>query len=121
MWSPEDKEPPEGIPDEKEDQYRVSIDWFLEAEEYNEWMCEEDYEVDEDGENKTNDMYLTDEEYSNCFEKPKKKAKRKRSPSPSVAITAAPAIAGSAATPGKRNNNIPYARHYYPLLITNRS
>ena len=121
MWSPEDKEPPEGIPDEKEDQYRVSIDWFLEAEEYNEWMCEEDYEVDEDGENKTNEMYLTDEEYSNCFEKPKKKAKRKRSPSPSVAITAAPAIAGSAATPGKLNNITPYARHYKPLLIANRS
>ena len=44
MWSPKDKEPPEGIPDEKEEQYRVSIDWLLEAEEYNEWMCEEDYE-----------------------------------------------------------------------------
>ena len=27
-------------------------------------------------------MYLSDEEYSNCFEKPKKKGKRKRSPSP---------------------------------------
>ena len=29
-----------------------------------------------------NEMYLSDEEYSNCFEKPKKKGKRKRSPSP---------------------------------------
>ena len=53
MWPPEDKEPPEGIPDEKEEQYRVSVDWFFEAEEYNEWMCEEDYEVDEKGQ-KTN-------------------------------------------------------------------
>ena len=73
MWTPEEKEPPEGIPDEKEEQYRVSIDWLLEAKEYNEWMCEEDYEVDEKHNNKTNDMYMTDEEYSNCFEKPKKK------------------------------------------------
>ena len=27
--------------------------------------------VDDDGENKTNEMYMTDEEYANCFEKPK--------------------------------------------------
>lgn len=82
MWPPEDKEPPEGIPDEKEEQYRVSVDWVIESEDYNEWMCEEDYEVESNGEPKVNEMYLSDEEYSNCFEKPKKKGKRKRSPSP---------------------------------------
>jgi len=83
MWPPEEKEPPEGIPDEKEEQYRVSVDWLFEAEEYNEFMCEEDYEVEENGQNKSNEMYMTEEEYSNCFEKPsKKKGKRKRSPSP---------------------------------------
>lgn len=82
MWPPEDKEPPEGIPDEKEDQYRVSVDWLFEGEEYNEWMCEEDYEVEENGTIKANEMYMSEEEYSNCFEKPKKKGKRKRSPSP---------------------------------------
>merc|ERR1711963_707986 len=83
MWPPEEKEPPEGIPDEKEEQYRVSVDWLIEAEEYNEFMCEEDYEVEENGQNKSNEMYMTEEEYSNCFEKPsKKKGKRKRSPSP---------------------------------------
>merc|ERR1711962_576420 len=82
MWLPEDKEPPEGIPEEKEDQYRVSVDWLIEGEDYNEWMCEEDYEVEINGEPKVNEMYLSDEEYSNCFEKPKKKGKRKRSPSP---------------------------------------
>merc|ERR1712051_609645 len=81
-WPPEDKEPPEGIPDEKEEQYRVSVDWVIESEDYNEWMCEEDYEVESNGEPKVNEMYLSDEEYSNCFEKPKKKGKRKRSPSP---------------------------------------
>merc|ERR1711899_395150 len=102
LWTPEEKEPPEGIPDEKEEQYRVSIDWLLEAEEYNEWMHEEDYEVDEKHNNKVNDMYMTDEEYSNCFEKPKKKAKRKRSPSPppvTPTATAASATSSNSATP----------------------
>lgn len=98
MWPPEEKEPPEGIPDEKEEQYRVSVDWLFEAEEYNEWMCEEDYEVEENGEAKSNDLYLTEDEYSNCFEKPKKKAKRKRSPSPppasNTSASATPANAG---------------------------
>ena len=83
MWPPEDKEPPEGnfnlwffflnkkilnlnsrfdiiwfsvqgIPDEKEEQYRVSVDWVIESEDYNEWMCEEDYEVESNGEPKVN-------------------------------------------------------------------
>ena len=83
MWPPEEKEPPEGIPDEKEEQYRVSVDWLLEGEEYNEWMCEEDYEVEEDGKIKENEMYMDQDEFSNCFEKPKKKTKKRgRSPSP---------------------------------------
>ena len=41
-----------GIPDEKEEQYRVSVDWLIESEDYNEWMCEEDYEVESNGEAK---------------------------------------------------------------------
>ncbi len=90
MWPPEDKEPPEGIPDEKEEQYRVSVDWLFEGEEYNEWMCEEDYEVEENGTAKPNEMYMSDEEYSGCFEKPKKKGKRKRSPSPPPSATKTP-------------------------------
>jgi hypothetical protein len=84
MWAPDEKEPPEGIPDEKEEQYRVSVDWLYDAEDYNEWMCEEDYEVEDNGDNKANDMYMTEDEYSNCFEKPKKNAKRKRSLSPAA-------------------------------------
>lgn len=84
MWPPEEKEPPEGIAEEKEEQYRVSVDWLLDAVEYNEWMCEEDYEVEENGEAKSNEMYMTEDEFSNCFEKPKKKPKRKRSPSPII-------------------------------------
>ena len=96
MWPPEEKEPPEGIPDEKEDQYRVSVDWILESEEYNELMYEEDYEVEENGEAKVSDLYMTEEEFSNCFEKPKKKPKRKRSPSPKTDVK-------GAATKGKGN------------------
>ena len=30
---------------EREEQYRVSIDWLYDMEDYNEWMFEEDYEV----------------------------------------------------------------------------
>ena len=44
----------QGIPDEKEEQYRVSVDWVIESEDYNEWMCEEDYEVESNGEPKVN-------------------------------------------------------------------
>ena len=109
MWTPEEKEPPEGIPDEKEEQYRVSIDWLLEAEEYNEWMHEEDYEVDEKHNNKVNDMYMTDEEYSNCFEKPKKKAKRKRSPSPQP-ITPTATAASATSTNSGTFCNLNYVR-----------
>ena len=65
MWPPEEKEPPEGIPDEKEEQYRVSVDWLFEADEYNEWMCEEDYEVEDDGKPKENEMYMDQDEFSN--------------------------------------------------------
>ncbi len=46
MWPPEDKEPPEMMEGrEREEQYRVAVDWFYDMEDYNEWMFEEDYEV----------------------------------------------------------------------------
>lgn len=60
-------------------------------------MYEEDYEVEENGEAKVNDLYMTEEEFSNCFEKPKKKPKRKRSPSPK------PDVKGAAGAKGKGN------------------
>ena len=85
MWPPEDKEPPEGIPDEKEEQYRVSVDWLIDADDWNEWMCEEDYEVEESGDGKVSDMFMGEDEFANCFEKPKKRmGKRRRSPSPAA-------------------------------------
>ena len=73
IYPPEDKEPPEfGEEPYREEQvgpsrnlepscaggkfeitflqYQVSADWLFDMEEYNEFMCEEDYAVDEDGE-----------------------------------------------------------------------
>jgi hypothetical protein len=86
MWPPEDKEPPEMMePKDREEMYRVSVDWIFDMDDYNEWMLEEDYEVDEKGVHKVNDTFLNEDEYVTCFEKPTKKkgGKRKRSPSPS--------------------------------------
>ena len=46
MWPPEDKEPDEMMESrEREEQYRVAVDWLYDMEDYNEWMFEEDYEV----------------------------------------------------------------------------
>ena len=83
MYPPEDKDPPEMIEErEREDVYNVAVDWLYETEANNEWMSEEDYEVDENGEAHTGDFFMADDEFQTCFEKPKKKPKRKRSPSP---------------------------------------
>ena len=68
----------------------MGADWLFDMEEYNEFMCEEDYEVDEAGDPQPNDMNMDFEEYSACEEKPKKakgSKKRGRSPSPPPAQT----------------------------------
>ena len=63
----------------------MSADWLFDAEDWNEWMCEEDYEVEENGDAKINEMFMSEDEFNVCFEKPKKKpGKRKRSPSPAA-------------------------------------
>lgn len=36
--------------------WRVSITWLLDSDQYNEWMTEEDYEVDEAGHKKVSDI-----------------------------------------------------------------
>jgi hypothetical protein len=36
-------------PEEKAEQYHVSVDWVLDGAQYNEWMNEEDYELEENG------------------------------------------------------------------------
>ena len=47
-------------------QYHVGADWLFDMEEYNEFMCEEDYEVEEGGDPQPNDMNMGQEEYAAC-------------------------------------------------------
>lgn len=103
MWPPDDKEPADMLEArEREDVYRVSVDWVYDMEDYNEWMLEEDYEVDLKGEHKANDSYMNEDDYATCFEKPskKKQMKRKRSPSPEV-MPAAKSKKGSSSMSSK--------------------
>ena len=44
-------------PEERPDQYNVSVDWILEAAQYNEWLNEEDFEVLENGKVKVRLQY----------------------------------------------------------------
>jgi SWI/SNF related-matrix-associated actin-dependent regulator of chromatin subfamily C len=85
LYPPDEKEPPEfGEELDRPDVFRVSVKWLIDMEDYNELMNEEDYEVDEKGAVKVNELDMTYDEFSSCEEKPKKKAKKRgRSPSPS--------------------------------------
>lgn len=69
--------------------WRVAAQWVLDLEQYNEWMPEDDYEVDEQGNKKVHKLRLSVEDLmsSSDGEKGKKqlpvsKRKRNRSPSP---------------------------------------
>lgn len=64
--------------------WRVSSSWLIESDQYNEWMNEEDYEVDEAGAKKIHKMRMSVEDLMNPGgdDKNKKKTKRKRSPTP---------------------------------------
>ncbi|XP_077301192.1 SWI/SNF- related protein mor isoform X3 [Arctopsyche grandis] len=68
--------------------WRVSSTWALDVHQYNEWMNEEDYEVDMNGKKKVHKLRLSVEDMmqsgsSNTESNAKtKKPKRKRSPSP---------------------------------------
>lgn len=83
---------PDSIPDNPgspEDRWRVSASWALDLEQYNEWMSEEDYEVDEQGKKKVHKLRLSVEELMPIGIDEKRvgkiganKQKRKRSPSP---------------------------------------
>lgn len=86
MFPPEEKEPYEfGDEIEREEMYRVDVDWLFDMENYNELMSEEDYQVDEKGKALAHDWILSFDEFSTCEEKPKKKTKKRgRSPSPST-------------------------------------
>uniref|UniRef100_A0A1Q3EY50 Putative chromatin remodeling factor subunit n=1 Tax=Culex tarsalis TaxID=7177 RepID=A0A1Q3EY50_CULTA len=90
-WVPNTFDLPDNVPDcplSPGDRWRVSASWVTDLEEYNEWMAEEDYEVDEAGRKKVHKHRLSvDELMSAGDEKVKKPGKlahqkRKRSPSP---------------------------------------
>ena len=72
----EDFEPGDAI-EERADQYHVMVDWVLdgETEGYNEWMNEEDYELDEAGKIKGNELNMTYDELETSEEKPDRKKK----------------------------------------------
>ncbi|XP_054262815.1 SWI/SNF complex subunit SMARCC2 isoform X2 [Macrosteles quadrilineatus] len=75
---PPDSPPPHSGP------WRVSASWALDLDQYNEWMNEEDYEMDENGRKKVHKLRLSVEDLMSQGDpdKSKKKQKRKRSPSP---------------------------------------
>lgn len=64
--------------------WRVSCAWLMDTDHYNEWMSEEDYEVDYDGHKKVHPQRMSVEDVMNPSndDRSKKKQKRKRSPSP---------------------------------------
>ncbi|GAB0092331.1 SWI/SNF complex subunit SMARCC2 [Sergentomyia squamirostris] len=70
------------------DRWRVCALWVLHLDQYNEWMTEEDYEVDEQGRKKTHRLRLTVDDLMTSAGDEKGRArtnknpKRKRSPSP---------------------------------------
>jgi len=74
-------------PTSPSDCWRVSASWVLDLDQYNEWMSEEDYEVDEQGRKKVHKLRLSVEDFMSSSNDDKgkakqPKAKRKRSPSP---------------------------------------
>ncbi|KAL0868466.1 hypothetical protein ABMA27_007953, partial [Loxostege sticticalis] len=65
--------------------WRVSASWVLDLPQYNEWMNEEDYEVDVNGKKKVHKLRLSVDDLipgAETSSKSKKGSKRKRSPSP---------------------------------------
>jgi SWI/SNF related-matrix-associated actin-dependent regulator of chromatin subfamily C len=89
-WVVNNFDMPDNIPDcppSPAERWRVSAQWIRDLDQYNEWMSEEDYEVDEQGRKKIHKLRLSVEDLmSSDGDKSKKqiasKSKRKRSPSP---------------------------------------
>lgn len=83
---------PENVPDNlppSVDRWRVTASWVLDLDQYNEWMPETDYEVDENGKKLVHSMRLSVDDLmsSGSDERTKNKGtkqKRKRSPSPTA-------------------------------------
>jgi SWI/SNF related-matrix-associated actin-dependent regulator of chromatin subfamily C len=90
-WVPNNFEMPENVPDcppSPSDRWRVSAQWVRDLDTYNEWMSEEDYEVDEQGRKKIHKLRLSVDDLMSAGDGDKQKkqigtkGKRKRSPSP---------------------------------------
>ncbi|XP_013147618.1 PREDICTED: SWI/SNF complex subunit SMARCC2 isoform X3 [Papilio polytes] len=77
---------PEGMSCEwsRSEPWRVSASWALDLPQYNEWMNEEDYELDSNGKKKVHKLRLSVDDLIPGAEPSSKgkKGKRKRSPSP---------------------------------------
>lgn len=83
---------PDNVPDcpaSPADRWRVSAQWVRDLDQYNEWMSEEDYEVDEQGRKKVHKLRLSVEDLMSSEGEKKKSGpaknkpnKRGRSPSP---------------------------------------
>lgn len=69
--------------------WHITYAWIFDTDQYNEWMSEEDYEVDETGRKKIHPRLMSIEDLINPADessKKKRECKRKRSPSPSSKI-----------------------------------
>ncbi|XP_017054099.1 SWI/SNF complex subunit SMARCC2 isoform X2 [Drosophila ficusphila] len=105
-WAVNNFDLPDHIPENPEspaERWRVSASWILDLEQYNEWMAEEDYEVDEHGKKKTHKQRMSIDDIMSFGDEKKKptasggKQKRRRSPSP--------ATSASTSKPGKRKRS----------------
>ncbi|XP_058058097.1 SWI/SNF complex subunit SMARCC1 [Anopheles bellator] len=93
-WVPNTFDLPDNIPDSPAspaERWRVSASWVIDLDDYNEWMSEEDYEVDEAGRKKVHPHRLGVEDLMSTGVEDKVKktpkvvnSKRKRSPSPAA-------------------------------------
>uniref|UniRef100_A0A182T6W7 SWI/SNF complex subunit SMARCC2 n=1 Tax=Anopheles maculatus TaxID=74869 RepID=A0A182T6W7_9DIPT len=99
-WVPNSFDLPDNVPESPPspaERWRVSASWVIDLDEYNEWMSEEDYEVDEVGRKKVHPHRLGVEDLMSSVggggggseDKVKKtpkvvNSKRKRSPSPAA-------------------------------------
>ncbi|KAL1493167.1 hypothetical protein ABEB36_011276 [Hypothenemus hampei] len=64
--------------------WHISYSWIFDTDQYNEWMSEEDYEVDENGRKKIHPRLMSVEDLMNLSDESgrRRREKRKRSPSP---------------------------------------
>ncbi|KAH8310336.1 hypothetical protein KR044_000810, partial [Drosophila immigrans] len=109
-WTLNSFDLPENIPENPEspaERWRVAATWILDLEQYNEWMAEEDYEVDEMGKKKTHKQRMSIDDIMSFGDDKKKptvssgtgKQKRRRSPSPTTSSST------STSKPGKRKRS----------------